>query len=57
MVYGADNLFFGVGIDEIQTNTDALRELYLIIQQLQAAGFNKDDAIKFMAELVAAQTK
>ena len=57
MVYGTDNLFFGVGIDKVDTNMDALRQLYLIIQQLQTAGFSKDDAIKFMAEIVAAQTK
>ena len=35
MVYGTDNLFFGVGIDKVDTNMDALRQLYLIIQQLQ----------------------
>ena len=55
MVTGAEELFFGVGIDE--TNRDAFRELYLFVQQLQAAGFSKDDALKLVAEIVAAKMK
>lgn len=58
MVFTDDKLFYGIGPEVQSTDAlSALKQMYVIVQQMQSAGFSKDDALKFLAEIIAAQSK